>query len=85
MPGKGFIIILSILISAKSFSQQQLLFAGFTARLDSVRMRTGKGAHFGELHLKTTITADAYIESLPEQGWLMMKNWNKILQNIFSR
>jgi len=79
MPGRGLITILIILFSAKSFSQQQLLPAGLTAKLDSVRMSTGSEAHFGELYLKTTIAADAYIESLPGEGRILMK---KLEQNF---
>ena len=79
MPGRGLITILIILFSAKCFSQQRLLSAGLTAKLDSVRMSAGSEAHFGELYLKTTIAADAYIESLPGQGRVLMK---KLEQNF---
>ena len=78
-------LILSILISAKGFSQQQLLSAGITARLDNIRMSAGNESHFGELYLKTTISADAYIETLPEQGRILMKRLEQNFAYYFFR
>jgi len=84
MPGR-FILILSILISAKGFSQQQLLSADITARLDNIRMSAGNESHFGELYLKTTISADTYIETLPEQGRILMKRLEQNFAQYFFR
>lgn len=48
-------------------------------------MSAGNESHFGELYLKTTISADSYIETLPEQGKVLMKRLEENFARYFFR
>ena len=48
-------------------------------------MSAGNESHFGELYLKTTISADTYIETLPEQGRILMKRLEQNFAQYFFR
>ena len=84
MPAK-LILGLVILISAKVFSQRQFLSVGILARLDSISMNAGKESHFAELYLKTAISADSYIETLPERGKVLMRRLEQNFAQYFFR
>jgi len=84
MPAR-FILILSILITAKGFSQHQFLSIGILAKLDSISKSTGKESHFAELYLKTAISADLYIETLSEDGKILMRRLEQNFAQYFFR
>jgi hypothetical protein len=74
-----------LLIALPGFSQQELLSAAVTTKLDSVTMCPGRERHFGELYLQATYLTDAYIETLPEQGKLLMKRLEESFVTYFFR
>lgn len=82
---KNVTAFLSLLISFACFSQQQVLSVLITTKLDSVRTRTGAERHFGELYWQTTLSADAYIESLEGEGKSLMKKLEESFAIYFFR
>ena len=84
MPAR-FILSLIILISVEVFAQRQFLSVGILARLDSISMSAGKESHFAELYLNTAISADSYIEMLPEQGKILMRKLEQNFAEYFFR
>ena len=48
-------------------------------------MSTGIESHFAELYLKTAISADSYIETLPEHGKILMRRLEQNFAQYFFR
>ena len=85
MHSRLLIILLVFTNSFKSFSQQYLASSALIARLDSITMSGSKASHFAELYLQTTITADEYIQTLPDEAGQMMKKLEQGFAEYFFR